>query len=62
VTNALKACGEKVSIQCRKYDDLDSYLFLPDEGFRQDYSAKQFDKVDMVFIGMSCQHPHVIPS
>ena len=51
VTTALGTLGEKCSVQSRRYDDLDPFLFLPDEGFRQDYAAKQFDKVDMIFIG-----------
>ena len=61
VTDALTTCGEKVSIQSRRYDDLDSYLFLPDEGFRQDYSAKQFDKVDMIFIGTASDQSYTRP-
>jgi hypothetical protein len=51
VSEALSSHGEKCSLQTRRFDDLDSFLFLPDEGFRQDNSAKQFDKLDFVFIG-----------
>ena len=43
--------GEKCSIQTRRHTDLESFLFLPDEGFHSDAGATQFDKIDMVFIG-----------
>ena len=50
VRSKLKDTGEKTAIQIKKLSGLESYLFLPDEGYRNNNGAYNFDKIDLLFV------------
>ena len=55
---SLDQTGEKNAVQVRKLNGIESYLFLPDEGYRNNNNAFNFDKVDMIFID---GEPNLLP-
>lgn len=63
VRDNLSSMGEKIAVQVRRLNGLESYLFLPDEGYRNNNGAHNFDKVDLLFVdgdpNLLPWHPHL---